>query len=146
MPGPEPADLYAVFAPKAAKIVAVFTTILFGALMISLALVVPGLGVPDQAGFVSLAVLVGWLMSRLAGVKAIPTPEGLLVRNLFVTTRLEWAQIVNVRFGDLPWPLLDLADGDTLSVMGIQRADGYRSRAEAVRLANLVELHSAPDH
>ena len=33
-------------------------------------------------------------------------------------------------------------DGDTLAVMGVQRADGKRGLAEADRLATLVALHS----
>jgi hypothetical protein len=37
---------------------------------------------------------------------------------------------------------LDLADGDTLAVMGIQRADGAFAESEARRLATLVALHT----
>jgi hypothetical protein len=33
---------------------------------------------------------------------------------------------------------LDLDDGDTLAVMGVQRSDGERARQEARRLATLV--------
>ena len=65
------------------------------------------------------------------------------MHNLIRTTRLEWAQIVAVRLGGgNPWVSLDLDDGETLAVMGIQRADGERGQAEAKRLATLVALHS----
>lgn len=133
---------YAIFRPTAARIVAVVITVTFGGLLILVGFTVPGSGPGDKVAFTGLALLVAWMMYRLAGVKATPSPQGLVVRNLFITTKLEWPEIVNVRFGDAPWPQLDLASGDVLAVMGIQRADGARSQAEAVRLANLVERHS----
>jgi hypothetical protein len=59
---------------------------------------------------------------------------------------LSWAQIVSVRFGGgNPWALLDLDDGETMPVMGIQRSDGARAVAESRRLATLVEFHSRTD-
>ncbi len=90
-----------------------------------------------------LLASIGWGMAlmflRYATIKAVPTREQLLVRNLFRTRRLEWAQIVSVSFGmGMPWPTLELDDFDTVAVMAIQRADGRRSEAEAARLAALV--------
>lgn len=128
------------FSPRGAKIVAVLATVIFAGLMVLLAFGVPSNTWIDQALFLLLGVLVGWLMFRLAGVFAAPSEEGLVVRNLFITTRLDWAEIVNVRFGDA-WAQLDLSDGDTLAVMGIQRADGWFARNEAQRLANLVAYY-----
>jgi PH (Pleckstrin Homology) domain-containing protein len=81
-----------------------------------------------------------------ARLRATPGPDGLVVRNVVVVTKLEWAQIVAVRFGGGdPWATLDLADGDVLPVMAIQRADGERGVAEARRLATLVAAHTATD-
>lgn len=137
---------YAVFAPRRARVVAAVVAVAFMIMMILLGFLSPGSGILDKVGFIGVGVGVAWLMYRLAGVHATPSPTGLVVRNLFITTRLEWAQIVSVRFGDRPWVLLDLSDGETLSVMGIQRADGEFGRREAVRLADLVEEHGAEDH
>jgi hypothetical protein len=65
------------------------------------------------------------------------------VVNLFHSRHLDWAEVVAVRFGGgAPWVMLDLDDGDELAVMGIQRADGAFTQAEARRLATLVALHS----
>lgn len=97
----------------------------------------------DVAGFALVATAVGWLLVRLGLVAAFPAEEGVRVRNLLLSRRLEWAQIVAVRFGGGdPWVLLDLSDGDTLAVMAIQRADGAVGRAEADRFATLLALHS----
>lgn len=143
-PGPDPnrapADAaYAVFRPVRARRVAWGMAVVFLAAMTVLALVVPGAGLWDRVGFVVTGLLVAWFLSRQAGVRAVPSPEGLVVRNLFLSRTLEWPQVVSVRFGpDTPWVQLDLADGDTLSVMAIQRSDGQRADGEARRLAALV--------
>lgn len=91
-------------------------------------------------------ILLG-ILWRQSTVSATPSPEGLAVRNLMGTTRLEWAQIVSVRFSpDRAWAQLDLADGDQLAVMAIQSADGERARHSAQRLASLVTYYgTAPD-
>jgi hypothetical protein len=74
----------------------------------------------------------------------VPDATGIVVRNLLVTTHVDWAQIVSVRFGQgRAWVQLDLADGDTLAVMGVQRADGAFAEQEARRLATLVARRTA---
>ena len=87
----------------------------------------------------------GWtILDRLTLVliRAVPTREGLVVRNLFTTRRLAWPQIVRVQFGGgAPWVTLDLDDTDTVAVMAIQKADGSFSRAEAGRLSALVQVN-----
>ncbi|MBD7916879.1 PH domain-containing protein [Cellulomonas sp. Sa3CUA2] len=104
----------------------------------------PGLATLDQAGFVLFSLLIAWFCWRQASVSAVPDDTGLRVRNLLITTHVPWAQIVSVRFGQgRPWVQLDLADGDTLAVMGVQRADGQRADQEARRLATLVARRTA---
>jgi hypothetical protein len=100
----------------------------------------------DRVGLVTFGLLVGWFSLRQAGVRAVPDESGLTVRNLLLTRRVTWVEILSVRFGrDRPWVQLDLADGTTLAVMGIQQADGARAQAEARRLATLVARHSATE-
>lgn len=97
----------------------------------------------DRLGVVLVGVLVAVGLTRFAGLAAVPDERGLRVRNVFFSRRLDWAQIVSVRFGGgNPWAVLDLADGESLPVMAIQRADGDRAVAGARRLATLVALHS----
>ena len=122
----------------------------FAVFMVVLALLLPGVGVElsvgDRIGFAGFGLAVAWFLSRQATVSAVPDAEGIVVRNLVLTRRVAWAEIVSVRFGQgRAWAQLDLADGDTLAVMGIQAADGARATVEAGRLATLVALHSATD-
>jgi hypothetical protein len=75
-------------------------------------------------------------------ISAVPLPHGLKVRNLFLSRIVPWDDIEDVTFpeGDA-WAKLDLADGDDLAVMAIQRADGESARVEADRLARVVLSH-----
>ncbi|MCA5894707.1 PH domain-containing protein [Isoptericola sp. NEAU-Y5] len=100
-----------------------------------------------KVSFVLFAAAAAVLLWRLGGVHAVPDADGLTVRNVVRRRRLGWAEVVEVRLGpNDPWVRLDLADGDTLAVMGVQRADGERGMAEARRLRALViELGEAPD-
>ena len=141
------AGLHTPFRPHAARVMtlglAVLVLLLTAVLVAALPSIAPEYGPGDQAGIALLGVAVTWFCWRQASVSARPDESGLTVRNLVLSRRLAWAEIVSVRFGaGRPWVQLDLADGDTLAVMGIQRADGARADAEARRLATLVELHS----
>ena len=80
----------------------------------------------------------------LARPKAVGDAGGLTVVNMLRTHRLEWAQIVavNLRPGDA-WVLLDLDDGTTLSVMGIQPTNSITAARTAVaELRALVDYYS----
>ncbi|HHW84494.1 MAG TPA: PH domain-containing protein [Actinomycetales bacterium] len=87
-----------------------------------------------------------WLIWRQATVAAIPSERGLKVRNLVLTRHLTWEEIVMVSFArGRPWAHLNLSDGSTLAVMGIQGADGEYAVSEARRLAELVSRHEGLD-
>ena len=145
--------LHRPFRARAARLVA---TVLAGAVLMmvgAIALLLPapvqgqvggmGMSVADRVGVVLFGLAVVWFLLRHAGVRALPDDGGLTVRNLLVTRRVAWAEIVSVRFGaDRPWVQLDLADGTTLAVMAVQSADGSHAAAEARRLATLVARHS----
>jgi hypothetical protein len=137
--------LYRPFRPRRARVMA--WTIAGGeiAVLTGLAVALPGPNVHwyDRLGFLLVAAAVAATLSRFARLLAVPDQDGLRVRNVVYTRRLQWAQIVRVQFGGgNPWAVLDLSDGDTLAVMAVQRADGERAVAEARRLATLVALHT----
>ena len=145
------ADPYAVFRPRrgrrVALVAAVLSVLIFTIGAISLPgkdVLYGGWGFGDRMLLVGTGFAVAFLMWRYATIRAVPTREGLTVRNLVLTRRLEWAQIVRVQFGGgAPWVSLDLDDTDTVAVMAIQKADGAFGRAEAGRLSALVQVHGA---
>ncbi|MEV7971839.1 PH domain-containing protein [Cellulomonas sp. NPDC089187] len=142
--GANGAGLTAPFRPRAARWVSGALAVLVAVATVLLLALLPGTGLSgygalDRSGFALLGIGVVWFCWRQATVRAVPVDGGLRVRNLATTRTVEWAEIVSVRFGQgRPWVQLDLADGDTLAVMGIQRADGEFADAQARRLATLV--------
>jgi hypothetical protein len=138
------AALYAPFRPRRGRRVGYPLLVLAVGTFVVLAFALPGEATAaDTAMFLAFALLFGLVMHRFLAVRALPSPDGLLVVNLLTRRRLEWAEIVDVRFGGGdPWVVLDLDDGDVLPVMGVQRADGAFGVAESRRLATLVALHS----
>ena len=142
-----PPGLYAPFRPRAARRVAIALGVVSLVGLLALAVFVPSATASptrlvDRLGIAAIAAAIAWFCYRQATVSAVPDEAGITVRNLVITTRLEWAAVVDVRFGEgRPWVQLDLDDGATLAVMGVQRSDGDRARAEARRLATLVAIH-----
>ena len=99
----------------------------------------------DQLMLIFTGAAVAALLWRFASIRAVPSKAGLVVRNLFTTRTLEWAQIIRVQFGGgAPWVSVDLDDTDTVAVMAVQKADGAFGQAEAARLSALVQVHSRP--
>jgi hypothetical protein len=137
-------ELTAPFRPRLARVVTLGLAVLVLAATAAIILAMSVLSTGDRVGFALVGGLIAWFLWRQASVVAKVDDGGLTVRNLVFTRRLEWAEIVSVRFGSgRPWVQLDLSDGDTLAVMGIQRADGAFADAEARRLATLVAMHTA---
>ncbi|MHB8273846.1 MAG: PH domain-containing protein [Dermatophilaceae bacterium] len=127
---------------------AVLSVLIFTGGAISLPGVDPrygGWGFLDRLFLMLCGVAVAAFLWRYASIRAVPSPQGLVIRNLITTRKLEWAQIVRVQFGGgSPWVSLDLDDTDTVAVMAIQKADGALGRAAAGRLSALVQVHGRP--
>ena len=137
-------ELTAPFRPRFARVVTIALAVLVVGSTVAIILAMSVLTTGDRLGFVLVGGLIVWFLWRQATVTAKVDDDGLTVRNLVFTRRLEWAEVVSVRFGSgRPWVQLDLSDGDTLAVMGIQRADGAFADTEARRLATLVAMHTA---
>lgn len=139
-------ELHRPLRPRAGRVVPAVIAVLWLLVFFGLAAgypPYPGIGVGDRIGFSLLAVVGAYVLYRFATVAVVPDETGLVVRNIIGSRRLEWAEVVGVRYGrDSTWALLDLSDGTTVSALGIQTADGAHARRAAVRLATLVELHS----
>lgn len=81
----------------------------------------------------------------LVRCRVIAEPERLVVINGYRRHELDWPQVVSVHLPPgAPWVTLDLADGTTVSAMGIQGSDGARAR-QAVRELRAVVDRLATD-
>lgn len=148
-PAAAPDPLHAVFRPRRGRKMAIVFGVAAFAVFLVIAVLAPmgpGLHLFDRLGVAAVGAAIGALLWRFARLAVVVDVRGLTVRNLIYERRLEWAEVVTVRFGGgHPWVMLDLADGESLPVMAIQRADGPFGESEAQRLATLVALHSATD-
>jgi hypothetical protein len=96
-----------------------------------------------RAGIVGTGVWILGVLMVLSRPKVMADPSGVTVVNLTTTRRLAWAEIVrvNLRTGDA-WVQLDLADGTTLAVMGIQPGINRKQAIRDARsLRALAEAH-----
>lgn len=144
-PTSTPAEALAPFRPRRGRGVALGVVWTSLVLFAALAVLMPSQGgsrwgVPDRLMLFSIGAALALVAWRYASIAALPSREGLVVRNLVLTRRLEWPEVVGIQFGGgAPWVTLDLDDGDTLAVMAIQKADGEHATREASRLAALVQ-------
>jgi len=116
--------------------------------MITLAVTVaPPFTVPDRIGLVLFGLAITGLLYLLGRCRVSADAAGLTLVNPARTRRLAWAEVLGVNMADgEPWPTLDLADGSTVSAMGIQRSDGARARQALAELRALLhERGEAPD-
>lgn len=153
MPIVSEGDPFAPFRPRRGRYVA----LVVGALILALfglgAVVMPGpeemhggWQLPDRIALALFGLAMAAFVWRYAALKAVPTTDGLTIRNLVFTRRVDWSEVIAVNFaGGDPWPRLDLADTEQVAVMAVQKADGAYGRAEAARLAALVEALSTAD-
>ncbi|WP_030242545.1 PH domain-containing protein [Streptomyces sp. NRRL S-350] len=98
----------------------------------------------DRIMMTGSGVLFAAVGLMLARPRVSADRDGVTVVNFVRRRRLAWAEIVRVNFrqGD-PWATLDLADGTSLAVVGIQSGVGKaQAIADARALRDLVELHA----
>jgi hypothetical protein len=142
-----------VFRPRRARVVVYVCAAAVLATMVGLAVVLPsggahGWGVASRLGVVGFGVVAVWVLHRLASVRVVASEDGVLVVNVVGRRRLEWAEIVGVRLlRDDAWMMLDLADGQALAAMGVQKSEGRHGQEQAQAFARLVQQHTrVPGH
>ncbi|WP_232676069.1 PH domain-containing protein [Nocardioides sp. R-C-SC26] len=96
---------------------------------------------PFQRGTVIAMFALGFsCLYAMARSRVEAREDGITVVNGFRRRELEWPQVVAAHLGrGAPWATLDLADGTTLSAMGIQSSDGARARTAISELRALVD-------
>ncbi|EYT78591.1 PH domain-containing protein [Streptomyces sp. NPDC003703] len=101
----------------------------------------------ERISFVFTGALLAGVLALLARPKVVADDSGVTVVNIASRRHLEWPQVlqVNLRPGD-PWVFLNLSDGTSLPVLGIQPGIArQRAIADARALRALVESHALAD-
>ncbi len=95
---------------------------------------------PFQRGTVVFLGLIGFgCLYALIRSRVDAEMDRLIVVNGYRRHEYEWPQIVGVHLPPgAPWVTLDLADGNTVSAMGIQGSDGARAKQAVRQLRALV--------
>ncbi|SCK44617.1 PH domain-containing protein [Streptomyces sp. WMMB 322] len=129
------------FRPKRTRAVLVTVGVALFVVLTVVAVTVPAIGAGERVSFVFTGLLFLGVLLLLSRPHVTADEGGVTVVNLTTRRRLEWAEVlrVNLRQGD-PWVSLDLADGTSLPVMGIQPGIAReRAIADAGALRALAE-------
>ncbi|MEU9100061.1 PH domain-containing protein [Streptomyces sp. NPDC048361] len=142
-PAPQPPGLPVTFRPTVTRAVLLTSAAVMFVAMTAMSLLLETLNGGERGSFILMAALFAAVLVLLSRPKVVADDHGVTVVNLTGRRRLAWAEIlrVNLRQGD-PWVFLDLSDGTSLPVLGIQPASG-RARAirDAKALRALAETH-----
>ncbi|MFD8982141.1 PH domain-containing protein [Streptomyces sp. NPDC059564] len=145
-----PPALPVTFRPTRTRAVLLGVGLAMFATITAIALLLENLGPGERISFILTAALMASVLVLLSRPKVVADETGVTVVNLTTTRRLEWPQIlrVNLRPGD-PWVFLDLNDGTSLPVLGIQPGIARaQAIADARALRALAETRGtgATDH
>ncbi|MET7573924.1 PH domain-containing protein [Streptomyces sp. NPDC005492] len=135
------------FRPGRTRAVLLTAGIAIFVVITTVALLLEQLGPGEKLSFVFTGALLFAVLAVLARVKVVADETGVTVVNIASRRRVEWAEIlqVNLRPGD-PWVFIDLSDGTSLPVLGIQPGIAKeRAIADARTLRALVEDRSTRD-
>ncbi|MGW5205114.1 PH domain-containing protein [Streptomyces griseoincarnatus] len=140
-------ELPVTFRPGVTRAVLLTAGVALFVVVSVIGLLLPGLGPGERISFVFTAALLAGALFLLARPKVVADETGVTVVNIVNRRRLAWPEIlqVNLRSGD-PWVFLDLSDGTSLPVLGIQPGMArQRAISDARALRALAEAHSAPE-
>ncbi|MEV5432496.1 PH domain-containing protein [Streptomyces sp. NPDC052701] len=135
------------FRPGRTRAVLLTAAVAIFVVITVVAVLLEQLGPGERLSFVLTAALLAGVLLLLSRPKVVADESGVTVVNLTNKRRLEWAEIlrVNLRPGD-PWVFLDLSDGTSLPVLGIQPGIArQRAIADARALRALAEARATPD-
>ena len=99
----------------------------------------------QRATLLALGLLAFSCLYALIRSRVVAEKDRLVVVNGYRRREFAWAEVVAVHLPPgAPWVTLDLADGTSVSAMGIQGSDGQRARRAVRELRGLVAACSAP--
>ncbi|MFH9724686.1 PH domain-containing protein [Streptomyces sp. NPDC017254] len=143
MSHPQTPDLPVTFRPGRTRAVLVAMSVAIFVVIAAVAVMLERLGPGERASFFFTAALLSGGLLLLSRPKVVADDEGVTVVNITRTRRLAWAEVlkVNLRPGD-PWVFLDLSDGTSLPVLGIQPGIAKESAIRDARaLRALADSH-----
>ncbi|AXG76837.1 PH domain-containing protein [Streptomyces paludis] len=151
-PAPQPAPpalpaLPVTFRPTRTRAVLLSVGAVMFAVISAIGLLLEQLGTGERLTFILTALLFFAVLALLSRPKVMADETGVTVVNITRTRRLEWAEIlrVNLRPGDA-WVFLDLNDGSSLPVLGIQPGVARNHALRDARaLRALTESRTAVD-
>ncbi|MFJ4688550.1 PH domain-containing protein [Streptomyces sp. NPDC091377] len=141
---PAATTLPVTFRPARTRAVLLTAAVAIFLAVSAVALLLDRLSTPERISFVFTALLFSAVALVLARPKVVAEESGVTVVNFASRRHLEWAEIVgvNLRVGD-PWVFLDLSDGTSLAVIGIQPGIAKEHAiADARSLRALVEARA----
>jgi hypothetical protein len=137
-----------VWRPRTTRIVAytMAGVIVLGMLVLAI-VVAPLFQLADRILLVLFGLALAWILHMLARCRVEADDRGLTVVNAFRTRRLDWAEVVDLAMAEgAPWPTLDLADGTSIGVMGINGTEKTRAARHLAELHTLLkERGETPD-
>ena len=146
-PSDPPAPLPVTFRLNGTRIVLLSVGVVMLAVITAMAVALEKLNAGERVSFIFVGLLFFGVLCLLSRPKVVADDTGVTVVNLTRVRRLEWAEIlrVNLRVGD-PWVFLDLSDGTSLPVLGIQPGIARRKAVRDARaLRALVESRGTGD-
>ncbi len=136
--------------PRAVRLVAYGLGLLIVATMVVLAVILPeDWRLLDRVLVVGLGLAVAAGLHLLGRPRLIATERNVIVVNGIRTHYLAWPEVLDIRMpvGE-PWPSLDLSDGTSLPVMGIQSTDGERAQRGLAEFRSMLSRGEGeePEH
>ncbi len=99
----------------------------------------------QRGTLVFMALMLAATWHALIRSRVSATVESLTVVNGYRTRVFEWSQVISVSLRrGAPWGTLDLSDGTTVSLIGVQGSDGERAR-RAVREIRATIAANTPE-
>ncbi len=99
----------------------------------------------QRGTLVFMALLLFGSYNALVRSRVTATDGGLTVVNGYRKRAYEWSQVIGVSLRrGAPWGTLDLSDGTTISLIGVQGSDGERARRAVRELRAVIAAHT-PD-
>ncbi|MGW1499064.1 PH domain-containing protein [Streptomyces mirabilis] len=144
---PDLPTLPVTFRPSLTRAVLLTAGVAIFVVIATVALLLEQLSPGEKLSFIFIGALLFGVLLMLSRPKVVAGETGVTVVNITSRRHLEWAEIlqVNLRPGD-PWVFLNLSDGTSLPVLGIQPGIAkQRAIQDARALRALAEARSIGD-